>query len=441
MGRRAKIRCISYGFALLTVLLTAVAACHVGAGNYVIRMDAQLTRCFGEALSAVERLDASLRKCAFASGSSMESAICTQIYSDAQCAETALSSLPIQMDALEKISKQISVMGDYALALSKSAAEGVSFSAEDRDNLSKYSDITKELYEQLGTLRVAYEDHTLIHEQRLRLVDSLNNLEEESSSKTETLDAAFHRLQETIPEHASMIYDGQFSDDFSGQESYLQEANRVTESEAMAAAATFLKVDIEDLHPLEPSEGAVPCWRFSVFEDEKSIVAVTVNGGNVIRYLSSKDGCDTGSDRDACIEAGKTFLESHGFPEMVEDETAEKRAENMICFVPVQDGVLCYPDRIAMRICPDSGEVTAFDASDYYRFHHDRNLPFLDLDSLRSALPEDASVEQERPVLLLSPGGKECLCAEFYCSLENGDSAHIYVNAQSGQQQLIQLEK
>ena len=62
MSRRGKIRVLSYALALFISLFTALAACHIGAGGYTVQLDAQSTRSFGEALSAVERLNQSLKK-------------------------------------------------------------------------------------------------------------------------------------------------------------------------------------------------------------------------------------------------------------------------------------------------------------------------------------------------------------------------------------------
>ena len=164
MSRRGRIRWISYAVALALVLGVALAACHVGAGGYTTRIDAQSTRAFGEALSAVERLDRSLQKCAFASGSAMESTVCAQIYSDAQSAQTALSTLPVELDALEAISRHISTVGDYAFALSRAAAEGQSFSSEELERLSDFEKTTDTLYEQLSQLRQDYQDGAVISE-------------------------------------------------------------------------------------------------------------------------------------------------------------------------------------------------------------------------------------------------------------------------------------
>ena len=440
MSRRAKIRWISYCTALFIVLLSALAACHVGAGGFVTRIDAHSSRSFGEAFNAVERLDRSLRKCEFAAGRSMETILCAQIYSGAQSVQTSLSMLPIQLDALERVSKQISTMGDYAFSLFSSAAEGNVFSEDVLKNLSGFSDVTRKLLEQLEVLRQSYEEGTIVHEQRLRLTDSLNNLALASSDTTETLDGAFHRMQESIPSFPEMHYDGAFSDWGETDPEPSDSSVRVSQSQAQDAAAQFLDLNHDDLEPVEPLEGEDACWRFAANGTDQGIISVSKSNGEVIRYLTQPAQSANAAEHQDCGEICRNFLLAHGYQNMVEDETFIGASNDTACFVFEQDGVLCLPDRIVMRADPSSGKVTAFDASAYRMYHHDRELPSMDPDFLRSSIPENLSVQSSKMVLMLSPGRTEHLCAEYQCQKEDGASAKVYVDAQTGQQLKIVLE-
>lgn len=440
MSRRAKIRWISYAAALAVIVSAALAACHVGAGGYISRLDAQSDRFFGEAFSAVERLDRSLRKCEFVSGRKMETILCQQIYSDAQSVETALSMLPVQMDALENISKEISVMGDYAFSISGSSAEGADFSESVLQRFADFSAVTSDLAEQLEVLRQAYKEHSLVHENRLRLTDSLSNLEDQAASKTETLDHAFHRIQGKLSFSTPFSYDGKFSDREETFAGSLKSEEAVNQSQAIQAAAAFLNTEPDNLQKLDSSEGEIPCWRFSVQGPKKGVISVTVNGGKVIRYLADQTVPAGDYDRMDCVEACRSFLQSQGYLNMAEDETAADTKDSAICFVAEENGVLCLPDRIVLRVDPSSGDIISFQAEDYLKNHHERQLSDMNMESLRSALPGNAVVQDERSVLMLSPGGNECLCAEFQCRMPDGESARVYVNAETGEQQAILLK-
>lgn len=441
MSRRAKIRWISYFAAFCVAMISALAACHIGAGGFVTRIDAQSSRCFGETLNAVNKLDCSLRKSAFASGRSMKTILCAQIYSDAQSVQTSLSMLPVQLDALERISKQIAMMGDYAFSLAYSEAQGVVFSDDEIRQFCDFADFTESLRDQLETLRQAYEGKTLIYEQRLRLTDSLNNLVEQSRAATETLDEAFHRIQDDIPSVSVLSYDGRYNkrgEPFAGD---LLKDSPVSQTQAAQTAAAFLGVAPNYLKPLDASEGEVPCWRFSVQGGLDGLISISVNGGHVVRYLTDTAASSEKSDRETNVKVCDAFLRSHGYPDMVEDETFAETENDAICFVSEQDGVRCLSDRIVMRVDPSTGEVISFNAEDYLKYHHVRKYPELNAELLLPSLPENASVQDVKYVLIQSPGGKECLCAEFLCRMPDGQTASVFVNDETGQQMRILLER
>ena len=433
MSRRGKIRGISYAAALVISLSAAIAACHVGAGGYTIRLDAQSARAFGEAFSAVSRLQHSLNACAYASDAPMQSAMCMQLYADSEAAETALSALPVEMDALEELSRQISVMGDYACMLSRTAAEGTTVSQELFSVLTDFSDTVKFLSDQLSEIREAYAQEDLRAESRLRLTDSLNNLEEEAGSAEKTLNDAFHDLAAVFPYSEPLVYDGKFSD-HTGEKAFMLSGKAIiSPTEARDRAASFLQCNPSALQPLDFKGGELPCWRFA-FPEQNASIAVTVRGGEVLQYLS--DCQESGeADPDQAQVIAASFLAEHGFPQMELVEAIPRGSEITMTYVPKADEVLFLPDRVVMRICTASGRVTAYDASDYIKRHHARSF-FPDTENEWTP-PETMSIESQRKVVLLSPGEQERFCIEYHCRTESRDSVCIDVNAETGLQERI----
>lgn len=438
MHRRAKIRWLSYAVALAAVLFTALAACHVGANGYTTRIDAQSTRAFGEALSAVERLDRSLKKSPLAVGAPMECAVCMEIYADARSAQTALSALPVELDTLEQISRHLSVAGDYAFSLAGAASRGESFSEDTLSQLADFSAATGKLLEQLEILRGAFQSGAVIPEHYDRLTDALTNLEEETEQAADTLESELHALAEGFPASASLVYDGQYCDHSGETPRMLEGKDSVSEDDARSRAASFLQCDPTDLSPLGKTGGDLPCWRFSLGEGGETVIAVTEQGGEVLRVLSGTQNSGE-IDREATEAAAKQFLSEHGYGDVAAVQTSPDADAATLTFVPVQDGVLCLPDRVSLRL-DASGKLISYDASCYLKYHHDRDLSAAEKPSdLRSALPEGVSVTGEQTVILLSPGGQERFCKAYACQTADGDTATIFINLLTGQQERILL--
>lgn len=437
-SRRGKIRCLSYAAAFFAALAFALAACHFGAGGYTRRIDAQSTRAFGEAISAVERLDRSLQKCVFAADAPMESALCEQIYSDAQSAETALSSLPVELDALESISRHISVVGDYAYALSRAVAEGIAFPAKTMEQLSSFQNTTNSLLDSLSALREDLRDGKVKSEQFGRLLDSLGNLEIASEETAETLDSAFHALAQSFPEAIPVVYDGIYSDHSGEEAKQLADKAEVSQQTAKATAAKFLNLSEDALEVMDRSEGEIPCWRFHVLESD-AVISVTVRGGMVMRYLSHQSETND-IDPEKASEAARAFLSLQGYPDMEVLESMPSEGGQTLVMVPVQENVLCLPDSVTVKIAP-SGRLLGYFAENYLRYHCERDLSaFSKPIDLSSALPSETVILSQRNVILRSPGGKELYCVEADCESASGERAQICVNVNTGRQERILLE-
>ena len=434
MSRRGKVRLASFAAALVVSLAAAVVACHVGAGGYTTRLDAQTTRAFGEASSAVSRLQRSLDACAFAVDAPMQSALCTQLYADAEAAEAALSALPVEMDALENISRQIAVAGDYAYLLSRTAAQGTAVSSDDLSVLTGFSETAQQLSKQLDGIRLSFSQGELVTESRARLMDSLSNLEAEAESTEKTLNDAFHDLAAAFPEEEPLVYDGKFSDHTHDEPRMLIGKAIIPPEEARERAAAFLQCEPSALQPLDFRGGEIPCWRFSLPE-QNAVIAVTARGGEVVQYLS--DCLESGdADPDQAKQIAESFLSDHGYPDMELVETIPGGSEVALTYAPLADDMLCLPDCISVRICTASGRVTAFNASDYLKHHAKRAFPET---VIPWTPPETLTIESERKVVLLSPGGQERCCVKYLCRTVEGETVCIDVNAETGRQERIQI--
>ena len=214
----------------------------------------------------------------------------------------------------------------------------------------------------------------------------------------------------------------------------------VTQEEARTIAAAFLDISESALEPLQRADGEIPCWRFAANGTESATIAITVQGGEVLRYLSDHvENADV--DHEKAVETAKSFLSRLGFPNMEAVDAFPSAGAETLTMVPVQDGVYCLPDSITIKICPESGKVTGFNAENYLSHHSERDLaPFDTPFDVSAALPAGTSVLSQRNIILHSPGGQELFCVEAECQSADGALARISVNVESGRQERILLE-
>lgn len=103
----------------------------------------------------------------------------------------------------------------------------------------------------------------------------------------------------------------------------------------------------------------------------------------------------------------------------------------VISMVPVQDGVLLYPDLIRIQVRMDTAQVVGLEAHNYWLNHTRRNLPQPALTAAEAGrqIPD---VQSSR-LCLLPYQNQELLCHEFTV-LHEGETYLIYLDAQSGRE-------
>lgn len=441
MKKKTRVLVISYTAALVAALAVGLIACRTDADRRQMAMDANYRHAYGEVLNAVQELDAALQKGLYATTPAMACTVCTDIYSHAQTAQMALGVLPVQSHALARIARNIALAGDYARTLSRSAAEGRAFAAEELAQLRALSETTTQLSARLGALGASLADGAVTTAARVRSTQSLANLDAETELP-DTLEAELAALADSFEDLPLPIADGTYCERTAAEYAVLAGRDDVTEGQAQAAAAAFLDMDASCLRATGRSEGAVPCWNFDIDDgDDASYISLTVKGGEVLRYYSSCNGGEPVLSPEQAAETAADFLRARGYTDMRLLET-EDAGRSVICtFCYVQDGVLFTADRLRVRIRLDSGAVCGFSSAEYLDTHRAHTLPedVIGAEAGRAAVPGSLQVLDTRTALLQLYGTRETLCYEYLCETDDGQRCIIAVNARSGQQERIRL--
>ena len=431
MKKKTRVLVISYTAALVAALAVGLIACRTDADRRQTAMDANYRHAYGEVLNAVQELDTALQKSLYATTPAMACTVCTDIYSHAQTAQMALGVLPVQSHALARIARNIALAGDYARTLSRSAAEGRAFAAEELAQLRALSETTTQLSVRLGALGASLADGAVTTAAHVRSTQSLANLDAEAELP-DTLEAELAALADSFEDLPLPIADSTYCERTAAEYAVL----------AQTAAAVFLDMDASRLRATGRSEGAVPCWNFDIDDgDDASYISLTVKGGEVLRYYSSCNGGEPVLSPEQAAETAADFLRARGYTDMRLLET-EDAGRSVICtFCYVQDGVLCTADRLRVRIRLDSGAVCGFSSAEYLDTHRARTLPedVIGTEAGRVAVPGSLQVLDMRTALLRLYGARERLCYEYLCETDDGQRCIIAVNARSGQQERIRL--
>ena len=437
--RRRRVLAFSYLTAAAVTLGILAGVNGQRAADWQRQAGNQYRHAFDELVTAVGELDAALEKSVYATTPGMVNAVCTEVFGKAMTAQMSLSALPFGPQELEKTSDFISRVGDYAFALSRSAAAGSEYSPEQRESLRKLSETAGVLNLNLQGLQADLQAGQL---RFLRQERAERTLLDAAEDALPALGDSVRLIEQEFPEVPSLIYDGPFSEHLTGAApKALAGLEDVDAETARDAAARFLSLPRSRVYPTGECGGEMPCLEFAVDAEGGStvFVSVTKQGGRVMSMLSSRPVGTASVSAEAAVDAARQFLLDAGYRNMTETYHMIRDGVLTANFAFCQGDVLCYSDLVKVSVAMDTGRVCGFEAKGYLTAHCERTLPAaaVSAETAAAAVPAELEILSVRTALVPTLGKYETLCHEFKCAAADGRHYIIYVDALTGAQHKI----
>ncbi len=393
---------------------------------YTDRMQADMTSMQTENLyelnSIFDNLDANLSKARVANTRAEQVRLLSDIAVESEMAETVLERFPVDMSLTQSMTSFVNKMGDSAQSMLYNVANG------------------KKLTEsQLATLNYMYETNA-------KLKETLNELTS-SASGSDLLDMlrgksdglmylTFGDIENTPVETPKEIHDGPFAENVKEiSPKSLKGLEEITAAKAEELAQKyFAEYGVTGVSCTgEAVNGKIELYNVTVSTDDGDMWAqISKAGGKVVEFNSYKDCNDKNYSPERCAEIASEFLENIGYTGMKAVWTSENGTVCNLNFAYEEDGVVCYPDMIKVKVCEERGIVTGLEGVGYVLNHTQRELPAASLSKkeARAGLNGEFEVKTSRLTLIPTDGG-ERLAYEFYGNY--GESEYyIYVDAQTG---------
>lgn len=426
MKTRITVRIISYlGIAAVTLgALCTLEKRRADTAERELRYRGE--QAFEELCDSVDAMDAALQKTLYAVSPGTTGALCAEVWSRAQSADHALSSLAFPMQELEQTASFLAKAGDYAAWLLRRTGGGQDVTDEERENLRALGEGSALLSENLRQLRSDMAEGLVTADAALA-----------AESGAPILSDSFRQMEQEFPEIPTLVYDGPFSSDVTEREPRMATDGAEIDSDAaMLVAAGFLGVRSNQTAVDGKEEGRIPVWRIRAGE---STVCVSRRGGYVVRALSSRTPTRSVLSIPDALTAARRFLASRRYGELIESYHMVEGSVLTVTFCAGQDGVICYPDMVKISVAMDTGDVLRFDASEYLTCHTHRALeaPSVSAEEAAARVPAGLRLLEQRLAVIPSAGTEEIYCRELICENENGQHCLLYYNARTGEQERI----
>lgn len=407
---------ITYLTAALLYLALFCALQSISGRAYRLTAEYGYSHAFSEVTASVEKLDDALRRGQYATGSEVSAEVCADVCASCQAAEMTMSVLPFSTQELEHTAAFINIAGDYAEYLLKTKGE-TGFSDTERENMASLAEISGGLKKSLRRLSSDINDGSVI-------MDAPEDAFAVGGASV--MSDAMLKMESELSELPTIDYNGSYPENPASEFS-----NPVSEKAAKKAAEEFFGIEAGDTQ--YKTEGGVFCFAFDGG-------TVTVDAGGNVLSMSSQRRVAGDMESSELESAAADFLEEKGFEEM--KMTASSRHDSVLTavFSCGKGGVLCENDCVKVSVAADDGSIYAFDATEYYTHHKDRELssPQISREKASEAVPASLSVKNTE-LVLCADNSLERLCYAFDCVSGSGDSVRIFVDASTGKQFKIEV--
>jgi germination protein YpeB len=392
---------------------------------------------FYELVDYVENVETYLAKSLISSTSEHGAETLTNLWREANLAQSYLARLPIESQELENTEKFLNQVSDYSYSLSRKNIYNENLTEEDLKNLKdlhSYSveleNTLNQLSEDLNTGRFSWGE--LTKKGTVAFAQQVDNISKES----------FSNLEENFHQYAGLIYDGAFSEHLTGQEKKGLTGEDVEEEQAKQIAEDFVGKDkIKEISNLGFSENAtIPVYDFSItsHENTTSNISISKKGGHIVYINTNREVNSEMISQEEADSKGKEFLASKGFKDMKETYYLKQEGIVTINYAATQEGVVMYPDLIKVKVALDNGEILGMETTGYLNNHTQREVGNIKIskEEAKKSLNKDLQIESEGLAVIPTEWKSEILCYEFKGKVEDREFL-VYINSENGREEDI----
>ena len=384
----------------------------------------------------MQNVESYLAKATISTGATHGAETLTNLWREANLAQTYLAMLPIESQDLENTSKFLNQVSDYSYALSRKNIKGEKLTDDDLKNLEdlyeysvNLSNIVNQISTDLNAGNISWSD--LTGDGTVEFAQQVSGDLDISST-----------LEENFHEYSGLIYDGAYSEHITTKEKKGLTGDDISEEEATKMVEEFVgKDNIEEISNLGYSENAnIPAYTYSVNTKKEDNVSITISkkGGHIVYLNSNRDVAVENLTNDEAKDKGLEFLKQKGIENMEPTYYLKDEGVLTVNYAYEQNNVLMYPDLIKLKIALDDGEILGMETTGYLNNHHQRTISNVKItkEQARKNLNKDLDIKSERLAVIPTEWESEILCYEFKGKINDTDYL-VYINVETGEEEDI----
>ena len=360
----------------------------------------------------------------------------TNLWREANLAQTYLSMLPMEAQELENTQKFLNQVSDYSFSLSRKNIKGEDLTEQDLKNiedLHKYSIQISEVVNQ-----IAFD----LNAGNINWRDITNDKKVDFAQQVSSDFNMASTLEEDLHEYSGLIYDGAYSEHILISDKKAIKGDKISEENAKNKVEEFIgKNNIQEIINYGLSENAsIPVYSFSVKNKNQENINISISqiGGYIVYMNSDRQVNAENLNFEQANERGKTFLTTKGFKNMEQTYYLKNEGVITINYAYQQDGVLMYPDLIKLKVALDNGQILGIETTGYLNNHTQRDVLKVKItkEQAKEKLNKNLNIQSETLAIIPTEWKTEKLCYEFKGKVEETEYL-VYINAENGEEEQI----
>lgn len=387
---------------------------------------------FYQVVEYVQNVKTYLAKAMISKSAEHGAEILTQVWREANMAQSYLGMLPIESQELENTEKFLNQVSEYSYFLSRKNIEGNELTDEDIEKIKELYNYCNDLSNTLNEMADELNNGTI------KWSDLMKNQEGADISEVSTFDV----VEENFHEFTGLIYDGAFSEHITSAEKKGLTGDDIDEEAAKKIAEEFIGKDIikNTKNNGYVENGNNPVYRFEIITNSDKTIGLSVSkkGGHVVFLNYNREVSEENIPEQEAVQKGKEYLANKGFGNMQETYYLKENGFITVNYAYNQNNVIIYPDLIKVKIALDDGEIIGLETTGYLNCHYERNIPTtkISIEDARTKLTNKAQITSEKLAIIPTEWKTEKFCYEFKGKIDDMDFI-AYINAETGEEEDI----
>lgn len=394
-------------------------------------------KAFYELIEYTQNVEILLAKAQISNTSSYSAKTLNNIWRKADLAQASLSQIPTDNNVLNTAVKFFNQLSDYSYSLANKLIDGEDLKEEDYENLNDYYETCQTLNNTIQGLASDLASNSISWNELTKAENTAFLAQEVANISKDS----FSKIEQDMQDYEGLIYDGPFSEHMTSSKPLGLGSEVYDEEKAKEKVYEYVdKNRITELKSNGVVNGNIKSFSFSFILDDKinGYINVTEQGGHVLWMDIARSVIKENITKEDANGIGKAFLEKHGFGEMKESYFTNENGVLTINYAFNQNGIICYPDLVKVKVALDNGEVLGLESQSYLNSHHKRDLPKANISMQEAQKKINSKLEiLSSNVTFIPTDWKTEIAAYEFKGKMNDKNFIVYINIENGREEKV----